>query len=98
MKMEWPKDGPNENGMAQDGPNKGEKNQLGICKGKIIRKVQCLNWNNYLAFRRDKKIRINRPLYSQDTGCSFLTAYFGKVNRVHKPNQPTTNNNFSSNA
>ena len=23
--MEWPKDGPNENGMAQDGPKKGEK-------------------------------------------------------------------------
>ena len=26
MKMEWPKDGPNKNGMAQDGPKKRRNN------------------------------------------------------------------------
>ena len=38
MKMEWPKDGPNENGMAQDGPNKGEKINLEYARKKLLEK------------------------------------------------------------
>ena len=38
-------------------------------------------------------MRINLPFYSPKTGSSFQNAHFGKLNKVHKPNQtkPKTN-------
>ena len=55
MKMEWPKDGPNENGMAQDGPKKGRKNPKNLeYVREIIISEKSSVWTGIITLGRKK--------------------------------------------
>ena len=94
MAQRWPNVGQK---MAQDGPNNPKNLGYTIQLSSTAREIFIYLKNpefelkkNYLAFRRDRKLRIP-PSSSQITGCLFPSAYFEKVNKSSQTKSNQTN-------
>ena len=84
-----PAQGAHKNGMAQ----RWSKDELSSTAREIfiyLKNPEFELKKNYLAFRRDRKLRIP-PSSSQITGCLFPSAYFEKVNKSSQTKSNQTN-------